>query len=42
MLNDKSTKVPLKRFHLNADTIRFSPQTQKLQVPYPVVGVVKE
>lgn len=42
MLNDKSTKVPLKRFHFNVDTIRFHPKTKKLQVPYPIVGVVKE
>lgn len=42
MLNDKSTKVPMKRFHLNADTIRFRPQNKKLQLPYPIVAVVKE
>lgn len=42
MLNDKSTKVPVKRFHLNADTIRFRPQNKKLQLPYPIVAVVKE
>lgn len=42
MLNDKSTKVPQRRFHLHADTISFRPQTKKLQLPYPIVAVVKE